>query len=774
MGQFAISQSVPREEDPRLLKGLGRYLDDITLPQQSYACVVRSPHAHARIVSIDTSAAAAAPGVLAVLTGADYAADGLGGLPCEVPRKRRDGSPMYRPPHPALVADRVRLVGDYVALVVAETVAQARDAVELVEVDYAPLPALSRTADALDPDAPRLWDDLPDNEGWYEEVGNKDATDAAFAKADRVIKQRFEISRVSANTMEPRGCLGDYDPHSDRYTIYTGLQNPHQLRQQLADEIFHLPETQFRVVADDIGGSFGMRGGTYHELPLVLWASRKVGRPVKWVCERSEGFVSDDHARDNVSDVELAVTEDGKFLGMRIRTLANMGAYLSIRGPHPPVGNLGTLAGPYTTEAIHVSVSGVFTNTNCTGPYRGAGRPEAAYVIERMVELAAAELGIDSVEIRRRNYIPPDAMPYKTGLTFTYDCGEFEANMDAALDMIAFDGFAARKADSEARGKLRGFGLSNTIEQAAGPNVETAEVRFDATGTISLLMGTISQGQGHDTTYKQILCDKLGIDSDMIRVFEGDTDRVTFGRGTFGSRSAATGGTAIVLAADKVIDKGKRIAAHILEAADADIEFRAGKFAVAGTDRSVDLVEVAKTAYLPPKLPPEIEPGLDETAQFFPRVPNFPNGCHVCEVEVDPETGTVDVLSYAVVDDVGTVINPLLLKGQIHGGIAMGLGQALMERIVFDDDSGQLVSGSFMDYCMPRADDMSAIDVLSRPVPTETNPLGAKGAGEAGTVGALPAVMNAVINALAPFGIKHLEMPATPEIVWRALQEARP
>ena len=773
MGQFAIGQGVPRTEDPRLLKGLGRYLDDVTLPNQAHAAIVRSPHAHARIKSIATAAAMAAPGVRAVLTGADYAADGLGSLPCELTRKRKDGSNMYHPPHPALVKDRVRLVGDYVAIVVADTVAQAKDAAELVEVDYQPLSAIIATEAAIKPGAPRVWDDCADNICFWSELGNKKAVEEAFAQAAHVTREKFVISRVTAVTMEPRGCLGHYDPGEDRYTLYTGLQNPHQLRQQLAAEIFSLPETKFRIIPGDIGGSFGMRGGTYHELVLVLWASRKIGRPVKWVCERSEGMMSDDQARDNVTEAALALDKDGKFLGLRVATIANLGAYLSIRGPMPPVNNLGTLAGVYTTPAIHAEVTGVFTNTNCTSPYRGAGRPEAAYVIERIIDKAAVELKFDPAELRRRNTIPQSAMPFKTGLVFTYDCGEFETIMNETLAMARYGEFEQRRGAAKARGRLRGFGMSNTIEQASGPNVETANVRFDASGGVTLFMGTISQGQGHDTIYKQILSEKLGLDSDAILVIEGDTDKVTYGRGTFGSRSAVTGGTAIVQAAQKTVEKARRIAAHKLEAAESDLEFAGGKFTVAGTDKSISLVDIAKLAHQPQLLPPEIEAGLNETAHFFPRVPTFPNGCHACEVEIDPETGTLDMVGYWVVDDVGTVINPLLLKGQIHGGIAQGLGQALFERVVWDPESGQIVTGSLMDYCLPRADDLPAIDVHAHEVPTKTNPLGAKGAGEAGTVGALPAVLNAVNNALQPLGILHLEMPATSERVWRAIQGAR-
>jgi len=772
MGQFAIGQAVPRTEDPRLLKGLGRYVDDISLRNQAWCAIVRSPHAHAEIVSIDTAAALRMPGVLLVLTGEDFAREGLGEHPVEIHRKRRDGSPMFHPPHPALVRDRARFVGDTVAVIVAETAAQAKDAAEAMPVEYAPLSAVTDTAAAVAPGAPAVWDGCPDNVSWVAEVGNKAAVDALFAQAAHVTRQRLLIPRITANTMEPRGFIGDYDAHEERYTVYGSFQNPHQQRQQLG-EILRVPETSCRVVPADIGGSFGMKGGCYHEIALVVWAAKKAGRPVKWISDRAEGFMTDDQARDNVTDAELALDKDGRFLALRVKTFAAMGAYLGIRGTMVPVNNLGTLAGVYTTQAIHVEVTGVFTNTNPTSPYRGAGRPEAAYVIERMIDKAAFELGLDRVELRRKNTIPASAMPYKTGLVFTYDCGEFEKNMDTALGLADYAGYPARLAQSTAHGRLRGIGITNTIEQAAGPNLESAEIRFDPSGTVTLLTGTVSHGQGHDTMFKQILSDRLGLDSDLIRHVQADTDKVTYGRGTFGSRSATIGGTAVVRAAEKIVAKAKKIAAHALEAAEGDIVFEAGRLAIAGTDRSISLTEVAKLAYNPAKLPPDVEPGLDETAQFAPKTPNFPNGCHVCEVEVDPDTGQVAIVRYAVVDDVGTVINPLLLKGQVHGGIAQGLGQALMERIVWDAETGQLVTGSFMDYGMPRADDICAIEVVANPVPTKSNPLGVKGAGEAGTVGALPAVMNAVIDALRPFGVAHVDMPLTPETVWTAIRNAK-
>lgn len=775
MGEFSVGQPVPRTEDPRLLTGGGRYVDDLTLTNVCQAHILRSPHAHAAITNIDTTRARQAPGVLAILTGEDYMTSGLGNMRCAVSKQGRDGSEMYRPPRPALTGDRVRFVGDAIAMIIAETRSQARDAAELITVDYDALPAITNTAASFEAGSALVWDACARNECFLHLGGDADATEAGITAASRVIKKRFVINRVAANTMEPRGAVGDYDRRDGRYTIHTALHYPHRLRRQLADEIFGVPEADIRVVARDIGGSFGLRGGMYPEQILVMWASKIVERPVKWLADRSEGFISDCHGRDNVTDAELALDDNGKFLALRVRTLVNMGAYLAEMGPGPAVNNLGTLAGPYTTPAISVEVSGVFTNMNPTCPYRGAGRPEAAYVIEQLIDAAARETGISGIELRRRNTIPPDAMPFKTGLTFIYDCGEFEKNMDDALKMADFDGFEARRQDANSRGRLRGIGVSNTVERGGGGgSQERAEIRFDATGGATIIAGTISQGQGHDTVYKQIAADVLGISPNLVRVVEGDTDTLPIGGGTGGSRSATAGGSAVLLAARKIADKGKRIAAHLLEAAIADIELIDGKFGVAGTDRSVTLNEVARAAYTPGQLPAEIEPGLDEAVGFAPPVSNYPNGCHVCELEIDPDTGVVEFMSYDVVDDVGTVLNPLLLKGQIQGGVAQGLGQALMEDMVHDPVSGQPVTASFLDYAMPRADDMCAINVSSNPVPTATNPLGVKGAGEAGTVGALPAVVSAVVNALSPLGIEDIPMPATPERIWRAIQGANP
>ena len=771
MSKYAVGQAVPRTEDPRLLRGTGNYVDDFNRPGQAHSVMVRSPHAHAEITSIDCEAARSMPGVLAVLTGADYAADGLGDIVGPMPYKRRDGSTMYRPPRPPLTADRVRHVGQAVVMVVAETIDRAKDAAEAVMVAYEPLPVNVVTEAARE--APAIWDDCPDNESFFYEVGDKAAVEAAVAGAAHVVRQRYVINRITANTMEPRGALSEWDPGQERYTIYTGVQRPYAWRATLSKNVFHVRESQIRFVTGDLGGSFGMKGAIYPEVPLTAWAARRLGRPVKWLCERSEAHPADDHARDNVSDVTLALDEEGVFLAMGVETSAALGAYLAFLGMGAPTGNVGGLAGVYTTPAMHVGVSAVLTNTSPTSPYRGAGRPEASYILERTIDIAAARLGIDPVALRRRNMVPPDRMPYKTPLTFTYDCGECEAVLDKTLARADYDGFASRRAETEAAGRLRGIGVSCTIERAAAAQLETAELRFDPTGDATILIGTTPHGQGHETIYKQIVCGTLGLDPDRVRVVEGDTDAISFGTGTGGSRAATIGSGAVLRAMEKVIDKTKKIAAHALEAAPEDIAFEEGQFSIVGTDRTMPFLDAAAMAFDPGKLPPDMEPTLAELASYTPEVANYPNGCHIVEVEISPETGAIALDRYTVVDDCGTELNPLLVKGQVHGGIAQGAGQALMENMVYDRDSGQLVSGSFMDYAMPRAADFCDYDVGAHPVPTATNPLGVKGVGEAGTVGALAAVMNAINNALAPLGIEHLEMPATPDRVWKAIAAAR-
>jgi len=767
MGEFAIGQGVSRFEDPRLVQGGGRYVDDIKLPGMVHGVVVRSPHAHAKIVTIDTAAAKAAPGVLAVLTAADVKAAGWLDIPVPGGLKRRDGSPMYKPRYPILAETHVRWVGDYVAFVVAETVAQAMDAAELVAVDYEELPAVVSTAEAPKPGAPRVWLDAPDNVCFVELIGDKAATDLAFAKAAHVVKGEFVINRVTAAAMEPRGAVGDYNATDGRYTFYGPLQRPHPIRVELA-KMMKVPESKIRLVTGDTGGSFGMKSPIFNETPLVLLASKLTGRPVKWISTRTEAFLSDAQARDNVTEAELALDKDGVFLGMRVKTIAAIGAYLQQAMP-AFVFNAGSLAGCYRTPAMYVDISAVFTNTNPVRPYRGNGRPEAAFVIERMVDLAARQLGVDPTELRRRNYIPASAMPFKTGLTFTYDTGEFEKNMDLALALADAKGVKARKAEARKRGKLLGFGLSNTIERAGAPSLEGAEVRVDRTGAVTLLSGANNQGQGHETVFKQLVCDRLGINPNDAYYVQGDTDQVFFGEGTGGSRSSSMAGSAFHLATEKIVAKARTIAAHMLKVAEADLKFDEGVFSSSATNQTLSIKEIAVAAFEPKNLPKDMEPGLFANAVHTAPVANYPNGCHVCEVEIDRETGQTAITRYSVVDDVGTVLNPMLLHGQIHGGIAQGAGQALMEDIHFDA-SGQLVTASFQDYAMPRAHDFAPMKVDSNPVPTKTNPLGVKGAGEAGCVGALPAVVNAVVDALAEFGVTHIEMPATPERIWRAMQ----
>ncbi len=767
MGEFAIGQGVSRFEDPRLIQGGGRYTDDIKLPGMAHGVVLRSPHAHAKIKSIDVNAAKAAPGVLCVLTSADIKAAGFGDLPVPGGLKRGDGSPMYKPRYPILAEDRVRWVGDYVAFVVAETVAQALDALELIQVAFEPLPAVTSTAEAPKPGAPRVWNDCPDNICFVEQIGDKAAVDAVFAHAAHVIKHRLVVNRVTAAAMEPRGAVGDYNPADRRYTLYTAMQRPHTTRSDLA-KVLKVPESKLRIVTGDTGGSFGMKAPVFNETPLVLLASKLTGRPVKWISTRTEAFLSDAQARDNVTEAELALDKDGIFLGLRVKTFASIGAYLQHAMP-AVLMNAGTLAGVYCTPAIHADITGVFTNCNPIRPYRGNGRPEAAYVIERMVELAAAELGIEATELRRRNYIPPAAMPFKTGLTFTYDSGEFEKNMDLALALADHKSLKHRRAEAKKRGKLLGFGLSNTIERAAAPSTEGAEVRFDRSGTATLFSGSNSQGQGHETVFKQLVCDRLGLDPIQTQYIQGDTDLVAYGEGTGGSRSATMAGSAFLMATEKVVEKARAIAAHMLKVDAADLKFEEGVFSTNKTNRTLTVKEVAVASFDPKNLPNGMEPGLFATGVYTAPVNNYPNGCHICELEIDRETGTVEITRYSVVDDCGTVLNPMLLHGQVHGGIVQGAGQALMEDIHFDA-SGQLVTASFMDYAMPHAHNFPDLEVESNPVPTRTNPLGAKGVGEAGCVGALPAVANAVIDALSEFGVRHIEMPATPERIWRAMQ----
>ncbi len=775
MTKYGIGQPVSRFEDPRLLRGRGRYIDDVNLAGQARAVFLRSPHAHARIIEIRVEAARALPGVVAIYTGADYAADGLGMPEVTMKRKRPDGSPMFAPARPALCVDRVRYVGDPVAMVIAETIAQAKDAADAIEVDYETLPSVTATDAATVPGAPAVWDECPDNISNFTERGDAAATEAAFAGAAHIVRRRYVVTRVHAQFMEPRGTLGSYDAGEDRMILHADVQYPHRVRNMLAKSVFRVPESKIRVVSGDVGGGFGTKGWQYVEHRLTLWAAHKLERPVKWTCERSDAIMSDEHGRDNIGEIELALDKDFRFVGLRLHLLANIGAYVgSDRNLLSPFGMIGTVNGVYRIPDAYVRVIGLLSNTNPTAPYRGAGRPEAIYFIERLIDDAARELGVDRLDLRRRNMLASADLPYQTPLGPNYDCGEFEKNLDLALDLADVTGFEARRAASEANGLKRGIGIVNAIEQAAGAAApEYAEIRFNPSGSAMLLMGTKAQGQGHETMFKQILHERLGIDPNEVQYIDGDTDRVAFGMGTNGSRSTVIGGGALHFASLKVVEKARKLAAHLLEASVEDIEFGDGRFTIRGTDRTMTLKQVAIAAFQTGRLPSGMEPGLYESATYKLPRETFPNGCHICEVEVDPDTGRVKLDRYSVVDDVGTVMNPTGLKGQIHGGVAQGVGQILFEQVRWDRGSGQLLTASFLDYAMPRADDMVTMAIESNPVPTEHNPLGAKGAGEAGTVGALPAVMNAIMDALAPLGVTTLDMPATSDRVWTAIHAAR-
>lgn len=772
-----IGHPVKRVEDDRLVRGRGRYTDDLSIlaGDAAHLFLIRSPHAAARIASIDVEAARQAEGVLAILTAREMIAENFAPFPTRVKRQRADGSPAFEPAYLPLAQDQVRHVGEGVVAVIAETLNQARDAAELVDIGYEALDAVADTALAAEMAAPRVWSELPDNICFEFRAGDAARAEALFAKAEHVVSERIVISRVGTNSLEPRAALGAYDVRSSRYTLHAGLQSPHMIRNEIAT-ILRVATGRVRVVAPDVGGAFGMKGSLHPELVLVLWASRVVGRPVRHTADRSESFMSDHQARDNVSDVSLALDADGRFLALRVDTLANIGAYVASNGLHAPTNNVGGLAGVYLTQAFDVRVRGVFSNTVPTCPFRGAGRPEASFLVETIIDRAARRLGLDRAEIRRRNMIPPSAMPYRTPLVFTYDCGEFEAVMDTCLNAADWRGFETRRREAARRGKLRGIGIASVIEIAGGPPErpfeEYAEIRFDPSGDMTIVAGSHSQGQGHETTYHQMAAELLGAASEHVHVVFGDTDAVAHGRGTFGSRTMMAFGASFARASERIVERARSIAGHLLEAASEDLVFAGGRFVVAGTDRSLSLREVAAASFQPRLMPPGLEIGLQASASVALEKSTFPNGCHICEVEIDPETGQRDIVSYHVVDDVGTVVNPLLLKGQIHGGVAQGAGQILDEFIAFDSDA-QILSGSFMDYGMPRATDLPAIVVESHPVPTATNPLGVKGAGEAGTVGALPAVMSAIRDALAPLGIERVEMPATPLRLWRAIQAAR-
>jgi carbon-monoxide dehydrogenase large subunit len=779
-----IGQSVRRKEDARFLTGAGQFTDDVTMAHQTQAYFLRSPHAHARIRGIDTVKAKKAPGVVAIYTGADL--EGVNGLPCGWLITSMDGTPMKEPPHPVLAKGKVRYVGDHVALVIAETLNQAKDAADLIEVDYEVLPAVVNCADTLKPGAPQIHDEAPGNKCYTWALGDKAAVDAAFAKAAHVTKLDIVNNRLIPNAIEPRAAVASYQRAEDAYTLYVTSQNPHVERLLMTAFVLGLPEHKVRVIAPDVGGGFGSKIYLYAEETAMVWASKRVGRPIKWVAERSESFLSDAHGRDHVTHAELALDKDGKFLALRVHTIAAMGAYLSTFASCIPTILYATLlAGQYTTPAIYCEVTAAFTNTAPVDAYRGAGRPEATYVVERIVHQAAAEMGIPQDELRRRNFIR--TFPYQTPVALLYDTGGYDACLDEAMKMADVKGYPARKAEAAKRGKLRGLGYASYIEACgiAPSNIagalgaraglfEAGEVRVHPTGSVTVFTGSHSHGQGHETTFAQVVASRLGIPVENVDVVHGDTGRVLFGMGTYGSRSLAVGGTAIVKALDKIVAKGKKIAAHLLEAAETDIEFKDGKFTVAGTDRSKTFGEIALTAYVPHNYPlDKLEPGLNETAFYDPTNFTFPAGTHICEVEIDPDTGVVRIANFSACDDFGNIINPMIVEGQVHGGLCQGIGQALLENCVYDKDSGQLLTGSLMDYALPRADDVPSFKVGTKVTPCTHNPLGAKGCGEAGAIGAPAAMMNAVLDALAPVGVKHFDMPASPHRVWQAINAAK-
>jgi carbon-monoxide dehydrogenase large subunit len=773
MAKFGVGQGMKRREDQRFLTGTGLYTDDIAPDGLSHAVFLRSPHPHADIGGIETETARAMPGVIAILTASGVAEDGLGDMPCHALIEGRDGKPAIDPGYPLLVRDRVRHVGDLVAMVIADTPDQARDAAEAIEVDYTERPGVGDIESASADGAATVWDTAPGNLCVDWETGDQDAVRRAFEAAAHVVEARLVNNRIIVNSIEPRGALCVYDAAADRYTLHASTQGSHLIQSVLCEEILNISTDKMRVITPDVGGGFGMKIFPYREHALVAWASRRTGRAVKWIAERTESFISDTQGRDHISDAKLALDADGRFLALKVESKAELGAYLSLYAPViPTAGGCGMLAGLYTTPAIHVRVQCYFSNTLPLDAYRGAGRPEAAYLIERMVDLAARQIGMDPAEIRRRNFIPTSALPYTTPLGETYDSGDFAAHLDKALTLADRDGLDGRKQASRNSGKLRGFGLSCYVEACGGGGPEWADLKVEKDGGITVPIGTRSTGQGHETAYSQLVSEVFGIDNERVTILQGDTDAIAKGSGTDGSRSLPAGGMALGRAIDAVVAKGKRLAAHILEAAEPDIELADGSFRVAGTDRSLSLAELAEASEDPARLPEGMEPGLSANESYKPKASTYPNGTHVCELEVDPDTGVVRVERFTVVDDFGTVVNPLLLQGQVHGGVAQGIGQALLEDCVYES-GGQLVTGSLMDYCLPRADNLPLVSFDMSPTPCTTNPMGLKGCGEAGAIGAPPAVMNALLDALSEVGVTQIDMPATQERVWAAIQAAR-
>ncbi|HEX3991133.1 MAG TPA: xanthine dehydrogenase family protein molybdopterin-binding subunit [Acetobacteraceae bacterium] len=769
--KFGLAQPVRRVEDPRLLKGMGRYTDDIVLPGMLHGIVLRSPHAAATILSMNLSTATSMPGVRAIYIAADLTAAGLGSLPCAAPVQNKDGTDMASPAHPVLADGAVHHVGDPVAFIVADTAKQARDAAELVQVDYEVLASATDLATAMDPDTPGVWPDVKNNVVFDWEIGDKAATDAAFAGAAHVTKLTVVNNRIVVASMEARVAIADHDPATGRWTLYANTQGGWLLK-NLIGPLFNTDPENFRIVTPDVGGGFGMKLFLYAEHVLTCFAARALGCPVKWAADRTEAFLCDTQGRDNITTGELAIDADGKFIALRTRNISNMGAYLSTFAPYiPTYAGTSVLSSVYGFKAIYANILGVFTHTVPVDAYRGAGRPEANYLVERLVDAAARELTIDRIELRRRNMVPPSAMPHATPVGKTYDSGDFQVVMDAALQKIDYAGFASRQAAAAVLGRRRGMGLAYYLEATGGDPTERAEIRFVDDGFVDVYVGTQSTGQGHETAYVQLTANRLGIDGDKIRIRQGDTDTIPVGGGTGGARSLYSEGQAIVKTADAVIEKGKQAAAEALEAAVADITFSDGNFSIVGTDRSIDIISLAAGQR---RKAASGQPAITLDTAEVAAIDNhtFPNGCHMAEVEIDPETGVITVMRYVVCDDFGTTVNPLIVRGQVAGGVAQGLGQAILEHTVFDRDSGQLLSGSFMDYALPRADDLPDVEVDLLEIPCATNPLGVKGAGEAGAVGSPPALINAVIDALRVDGVTSIDMPATPERVWRALASA--
>ncbi len=777
MGQY-IGTAVKRKEDRRFLTGKGTYTDDIVLPNMTYAYIVRSPHAHAKIKKIDTSKVKAQKGVVAVFTGEDMQKDGVG----SVPNGWQIGEDMKEPPHPPLAVGKVRHVGDAVAVIIAESRYSAKDAAELLEVDYEPLPAVTDAAKAIEPGAPLVHDEAPNNISFVWELGDKAATDEAMSKADHITRLEFINQRLIPNAIEPRSAIGSYDPAKDELTLYTSSQNPHVIRLLLCAFVLGIPEHKVRVISPDVGGGFGSKIFHYAEEIICAWATRKIGRPVKWTAERSESFMADAQGRDHHTVAELGLDKDGNILALRVKTIANLGAYLSTFAGGVPTWLYGTLlTGQYKTKHIYVQTTGVFTNTTPVDAYRGAGRPEATFVVERLVETAAHELNMDPAELRRKNFIPSDAFPYQTPVVMTYDSGNYEAALDKALKILDYKKWRDEQAKARNQGRLIGIGFSSYIEAcgiapskvagAIGARAglfEAASIRVHPTGKVTVYTGSHAHGQGHETTFAQIVADGLGISIDDVEVVHGDTAQIPFGMGTYGSRSVAVGGSAIYQALEKIKAKARKIAAHKLEASEDDIEFKEGQFVVKGTNKAVSFGDIALTAYVPHDYPEDLEPGLEDNAFWDPKNFTFPFGTHISVVEVDPDTGKVKILRYVAVDDVGNIINPMIVDGQVHGGIAQGIGQALLEGAVYDE-SGQLLTGSLLDYAIPKADDLPMFEVDRTITPCPDNPLGVKGAGETGTIASTACVVNAVIDALWHLGVRDIQMPLTPERVWRAI-----